>query len=40
MPAFFGGEDIDEAAGFFARYTRRARSPADDTLDAIAGSIR
>jgi glutamate--cysteine ligase len=39
MPAFFGGEDIDEAAEFFARYTRQARSPADDTLDAIAGFI-
>ncbi|HEX8322009.1 glutamate-cysteine ligase family protein [Longimicrobium sp.] len=39
MPAFFGGEDIDEAAEFFARYTRQARSPADDILDAIAGSI-
>jgi glutamate--cysteine ligase len=39
MPAFFGGEDIDEAAAFFARYTRQARSPADDTLDAIAGFV-
>jgi glutamate--cysteine ligase len=39
MPGFFRGEDIDEAAAFFARYTRQARSPADDTLDAIVGSI-
>jgi glutamate--cysteine ligase len=37
MPAFFAGQDIDEAAGFFARYTRQARSPADDTLRALAG---
>jgi glutamate--cysteine ligase len=39
MPGFFSGADLDEAAAFFARYTRQARSPADDTLDALAISV-
>ncbi|HEX2208481.1 MAG TPA: hypothetical protein VHG93_12415, partial [Longimicrobium sp.] len=34
LPGFFAAEDIDEAADFFARYTRLSRSPADDVLDA------
>ncbi|HEU0012355.1 MAG TPA: glutamate-cysteine ligase family protein [Longimicrobium sp.] len=33
---FFSGEDLDEAREFFARYTLRARNPADDVLDALA----
>jgi glutamate--cysteine ligase len=36
LPGFFAAEDLDEADTFFARYTRRARSPADDVLDARA----
>ncbi|MBB4636415.1 glutamate-cysteine ligase family protein [Longimicrobium terrae] len=36
LPGFFSSSDIDEAAEFFDRYTRRGRSPADDTLDALA----
>jgi glutamate--cysteine ligase len=36
LPGFFSATDVDEAAEFFARYTRRGRSPADDTLDALA----
>jgi glutamate--cysteine ligase len=38
LPAFFDGDTLDEAAAFFARYTHRARSPADDTLDALAAA--
>lgn len=38
LPAFFDGDTLDEAAAFFARYTRAARSPADDTLDALAAA--
>lgn len=36
LPGFFSADDLDEAAAFFARYTDRARSPADDALDALA----
>jgi glutamate--cysteine ligase len=36
LPGFFSADDLDEAAAFFARYTLRGRSPADDTLDALA----
>lgn len=36
LPGFFAADDLDEAAAFFARYTRRARSPADDMLDALS----
>jgi glutamate--cysteine ligase len=36
LPDFFSSTDIDEAGEFFGRYTRRGRSPADDTLDALA----
>jgi glutamate--cysteine ligase len=32
LPGFFSADDLDEAAAFFARYTDRARSPADDAL--------
>lgn len=39
LPGFFRAEDLDEAAAFFARYTRRSRSPADDTLDALAAGL-
>ncbi|HEX6040877.1 glutamate-cysteine ligase family protein [Longimicrobium sp.] len=35
LPGFFSADDLDEAAAFFARYTFRARSPADDALDAL-----
>lgn len=35
LPGFFAADDLDEAAAFFARYTFRARSPADDVLDAL-----
>jgi glutamate--cysteine ligase len=35
LPGFFAADDLDEAAAFFARYTLRARSPADDVLDAL-----
>ena len=31
-----GPVDLDEAAAFFARYTRLSRSPADDVLERIA----
>ena len=36
LPGFFAGADLDEAAAFFARYTRLARSPADDVLERIS----
>ena len=36
LPNFFAGADLDEAAAFFARYTRLARSPADDVLERIS----
>ena len=36
LPGFFDGAALDEAAAFFARYTLRSRSPADDVLDALA----
>lgn len=36
LPGFFAGAELDEAAAFFARYTRLARSPADDVLERIA----
>jgi glutamate--cysteine ligase len=36
LPGFFAGADVDEAAAFFARYIRLARSPADDVLERIA----
>ena len=39
MPGFFGGDDLEEAREFFARYTRQARSPADDVLDEVAASV-
>ena len=35
LPGFFSAADLDEAADFFARYTRLGRSPADDVLDAL-----
>lgn len=38
LPGLFDGETLDEAAAFFARYTLRARSPADDTLDALTAT--
>lgn len=38
LPGFFSSTDIEEAAEFFGRYTRRGRSPADDTLDALAST--
>jgi len=34
LPSLFDAETRDEAAAFFARYTRRARSPADDVLES------
>lgn len=39
LPGFFAADDVDEAAAFFARYTRRSRSPADDVLDGLAGAV-
>ncbi|HEU0300914.1 MAG TPA: glutamate-cysteine ligase family protein [Longimicrobium sp.] len=39
LPGSFGADELDEAAAYFARYTRRARSPADDTLDALAAGL-
>lgn len=36
LPRFFDAGALDEAAAFFARYTHRSRSPADDVLDALA----
>jgi glutamate--cysteine ligase len=36
MPGFFAAQDLDEAAAFFARYTRLSRSPADDVLELIS----
>lgn len=39
LPGFFAADDLDQAAAFFARYTRRSRSPADDVLDALAGPV-
>lgn len=38
LPGFFSAEDLEEAEAFFARYTHRARSPADDILDAFAAA--
>jgi glutamate--cysteine ligase len=38
LPGFFAAEDLDEAGAFFARYTDRARSPADDVLDRLASA--
>ena len=35
LPGFFSAGDLDEAGAFFARYTFRARTPADDALDAF-----
>jgi glutamate--cysteine ligase len=40
LPGFFSADDLDEAAAFFARYTHRARSPADDVLEAFAPTER
>jgi glutamate--cysteine ligase len=40
LPGFFSAADLEEAAAFFARYTRLARSPADDVLDALAAAHR
>jgi glutamate--cysteine ligase len=36
LPGLFDADALGEAAAFFARYTRRSRSPADDVLDALA----
>lgn len=36
LPGFFAARDLEEAAAFFARYTRLARSPADDVLERIS----
>jgi glutamate--cysteine ligase len=36
LPGFFAAQDLDEAATFFARYTRLSRSPADDVLELIS----
>lgn len=33
-PAYFHPADLEQARGFFDRYTRRGRSPADDAADA------
>jgi glutamate--cysteine ligase len=33
-PRYFHPSDLEQATGFFERYTRRGRSPADDMLDA------
>ena len=36
LSPFIGGAEVEEARAFADRYTRRARSPADDVLDALA----
>lgn len=33
-PRYFHPSDLEQAIGFFERYTRRGRSPADDMLEA------
>jgi glutamate--cysteine ligase len=38
LPGIFDGDGLNEAAAFFARYTRRSRSPGDDVLDALAAA--
>jgi glutamate--cysteine ligase len=38
LPGFFSARDLDEAAAYFARYTHRSRSPADEILEAAAAS--
>jgi glutamate--cysteine ligase len=38
LPGFFSAADLEEAGAFFDRYTHRARSPADDILDAFAAA--
>jgi glutamate--cysteine ligase len=38
LPGFFAADDLAEAADYFARYTLRARAPADDALDAWAAA--
>ncbi|HYW12132.1 MAG TPA: glutamate-cysteine ligase family protein [Longimicrobium sp.] len=40
LPGFFSADDLDEAGAYFARYTRQARSPADDALEAFASTER
>jgi glutamate--cysteine ligase len=40
LPGFFSADELDEAREYFARYTHRARSPADDVLDAFASTER
>jgi glutamate--cysteine ligase len=39
LPGFFDAEALDEAAAFFARYTRLSRSPGDDVLDGYASPL-
>jgi glutamate--cysteine ligase len=39
LPGFFDADARDEAADFFARYTRLSRSPADDVLGGYASSL-
>lgn len=38
LPGLFSPEDREEAAAFFARYTNRSRSPADEVLEAHAAA--
>lgn len=40
LPGFFSADDLDEAGAYFDRYTRQARSPADDALEAFASTER
>lgn len=35
LGGYFSGADLEEAEAFFSRYTRLARSPADDVLDTL-----
>jgi glutamate--cysteine ligase len=37
-PAYFHPADLEQARGFFDRYTRRGRSPADDVTSAEAAA--
>lgn len=38
LPGFFSAADLDEAGAYFARYTYRSRSPADEMLEDFAAA--
>ncbi len=39
LPALFPGGMVEEAAGWFDRYTRRGRAPADDVLERLGAAV-